>query len=83
MKQKITKDTIIADAVGLNPDAPEIMFRYGLHCIGCHVSMWETIEMGCRSHGMDDRQIEKMISELNKEKHKPAKKKISKKPKKK
>jgi len=65
MKQKITRQTIIADAVNLNPQAPEIMFRYGLHCIGCHVSLWETIEQGCMAHGMTDKQIDKMIDELN------------------
>jgi len=84
MKQKITKDTIIADAVKLNPEAPEIMFRYGLHCIGCHISMWETIGMGCTAHGMDNKTIDKMVAELNGEAKKPkaAKKTSSKKAKK-
>jgi hybrid cluster-associated redox disulfide protein len=66
MKKQITRQTIIADAVKINPQAPQIMFTYGLHCIGCHVSLWETIEQGCMGHGMDSKQIDKMVDELNK-----------------
>ena len=65
---KITRQTMIADAVKLNPMAPQIMFSYGLHCIGCHVSLYESIEQGCMGHGMDDKQIDKMVDELNKTK---------------
>ncbi len=79
MKQKITRQTIIADAVKINPMAPQIMFSYGLHCIGCHVSLWETIEQGCMGHGMDSKQIDKMVEELNGlEKKKTAKKAVKK-----
>ena len=52
--------------VELNPDAPEIFFKYGLHCIGCHVALWETIEEGCMGHGMPDEKIDELIEELNK-----------------
>jgi hybrid cluster-associated redox disulfide protein len=76
MKQKITRQTIIADAVKLNPLAPQIMFKYGLHCIGCHVSLYETIEQGCMTHGMDSRDVDNMVAELNgQEKKKKAVKK--------
>ena len=64
-QEKITRQTMIADAVKLNPMAPQIMFSYGLHCIGCHVSLYETIEQGCMGHGMDGKEIDKMIEELN------------------
>lgn len=77
MKAKITRQTIIADAVKLNPMAPQIMFKYGLHCIGCHVSLYETIEQGCMGHGMDDKMIDSMVQELN---GKEEKKKATKKP---
>ncbi len=64
-EKKITKETIIADAVEINPDAPKVMFKYGLHCIGCHVALWETIEQGCKGHGMSDEDVEKLVKELN------------------
>ena len=62
---KITRQTMIADAVKLNPLAPQIMFKYGLMCVGCHVSLYETIEQGCMGHGIDDKDIDKMVEELN------------------
>lgn len=64
--KKITRQTIIADAVEINEKAPEIFFKYGLHCVGCHVSLWETIEEGCQGHGMSDKDIDDMVEELNK-----------------
>ncbi len=63
---KITRKTIIADAVSKNPKVAEIMFEHGLHCIGCAVSADETIEDGCAVHGMTDGQIDKMVEQINK-----------------
>ncbi len=48
-----------------HPNAVSILMNYGLHCIGCHAAAFETIEQGAKSHGMDDKQIEKMINEIN------------------
>jgi hybrid cluster-associated redox disulfide protein len=81
MKKEITRQTIIADTIKINPMAPQIMFKYGLHCIGCHVSLYETIEQGCMTHGMDDAQIDSMVKELNgkEEKKKAVKKPVAKK----
>jgi hybrid cluster-associated redox disulfide protein len=37
-----------------------------LHCIGCRVSAVESIENGCKVHGMDDAQIDALVKEINK-----------------
>ena len=74
----ITRKTIIADAVEKNPKAAEIMFKHGLHCVGCHISPYETIEQGSRAHGISDKDIDKMVAEMNKGKKKVGKKKIAK-----
>ncbi|MBT3405805.1 DUF1858 domain-containing protein [Candidatus Woesearchaeota archaeon] len=66
MTEEITKDTIIGDAVSKHHVAAMVMMKYGLHCIGCHVAAHETIEQGCKGHGMDDEAIEEMIEEINK-----------------
>jgi len=42
-------------AVVVNPDA----------CIGCHIAATETVEQGARAHGMTDKDIEKMLKEMN------------------
>jgi len=64
----ITRQTIIAEAVEKNPKAAEIMLKYGLHCIGCHISPFETIEQGAMVHGISDEDIDKMVAEMNEKK---------------
>ncbi len=62
---KITKDMIIGDVVKEHSEVAEVFFDHGLHCIGCAVSLTETIEDGCKGHGFDDKEIDKMIEEMN------------------
>jgi len=62
----ITKDSIIGDVLKKYPDTAEVMFKHGLHCIGCRVSAVESIENGCKVHGMDEKQIEALVKEINK-----------------
>lgn len=62
----ITKETTIGEALQIYPGSADIMLSYGLHCIGCHVNPYESIEDGAKSHGMDDLTINKIISDINK-----------------
>ncbi|MFH1505374.1 MAG: DUF1858 domain-containing protein [archaeon] len=64
-KQHVNKDMTIGEVVQKYPASAVIMMGHGMHCIGCHVAAWETIEQGCKGHGMDDEQIAKMIDEIN------------------
>ena len=41
---KITKDTLIADCLKINPNSAEILQAVGMHCIGCAMAHGETIE---------------------------------------
>lgn len=59
----ITGDMVLGDAVQKYPDTAEVMFRHGLHCIGCHVSAYETIEQGAMAHGID---VDKLLDDMNK-----------------
>ena len=38
---------------------------YGLHCIGCHVASWETLEQGMIAHGYKGEDVGKIVLELN------------------
>jgi hybrid cluster-associated redox disulfide protein len=63
---KITKKSKISDIVEKQPKLAEIlMTKYGLHCIGCFAAAFETLEQGAKAHGMDQKQIDKMIKDLN------------------
>ena len=65
MEQKISKTMTFGELLKVFPGAGPILGRYGLHCIGCHLSVTETIEQGMRAHGMNDTMVTKLINELN------------------
>lgn len=63
--QLITKDMTMGDIIQKYPAAAEIMQSYGLHCFGCHVNLFESLEQGVLGHGMSEEQMSSMLSELN------------------
>lgn len=65
-EQKVKKDMFLGEIVQKYPKSAIVMMKYGLHCIGCHVSAYETLEQGCKAHGMTYEQIEEMLKEVNK-----------------
>ena len=64
-KQEISKDMAIGEAVQAYPVTAAVMMKYGLHCIGCHVAAWESIEDGARGHGLTEDQIDNMVDDMN------------------
>ncbi|HPL16544.1 MAG TPA: DUF1858 domain-containing protein [Spirochaetota bacterium] len=64
-QEKINKDMTFGDLLCQFPKAGPILMGYGMHCIGCHIAVTETIEQGARAHGMDDAMIQKMMQDLN------------------
>ena len=65
-KLLITRDMNIGEVLQIAPEAAEIMMMYGLHCIGCHVSFYESIEMGAKAHGLTEDLIDNMVEDMNK-----------------
>jgi hybrid cluster-associated redox disulfide protein len=66
MKNTITKDMTFGELVQKYPTAAQVLASYGLHCIGCHIGIYETIEQGSKAHGLTDSQIKEMLEKLNK-----------------
>jgi len=64
-KSKITRETNIADIIFKHPKTVEVMMDYGLHCIGCALSPFDTIESGAKIHGMNNGEIEEMVEKIN------------------
>ena len=50
---KITKDTLIGEALMINPDIAPVLMDMGMHCLGCPASQGETLEEAAMVHGMD------------------------------
>lgn len=59
---KITKDTLIADCLNINPNSAEILRAVGMHCIGCALAHNETIEQAVFVH---DNDLEALLAKLN------------------
>ena len=76
MPQKITKDTLIGEVVEKYPQVVETLMGLGLHCVGCHVAGFESLEAGFKAHGMDNKQIDEAVKKLNEVIEKSSKEKI-------
>lgn len=67
---KITKDMIISDILDAHPDKArslsEIMMEFGIHCVGCGASGFETLEEGVLGHGFSEEELNNLIVNLNK-----------------
>ncbi len=66
LKQLVTKDMVIADVLKKHPDVAVIMLEHGLHCVGCHANVFDTIEAGCKVHGLDDKTVDSLVKAINK-----------------
>ena len=62
---KVNKDMTFADVLKQYPKAGPILAGYGLHCIGCRIGAFETIEQGALAHGLSPDKIDAMIREIN------------------
>lgn len=59
---KITANTLIADVLELNPNAPEILMAAGMHCFGCALAHNETVAEAVAVHGED---LDTLLAKLN------------------
>ena len=65
VEMKITKKTRISELIEGTPQAEEILIKAGMHCVGCPMAQQETIEEGCRAHGMSDDKINELVRRFN------------------
>ncbi len=64
-QKAVSKSTTFAEILQNHPESANILFESGLHCIGCGMAMYETLEQGCLAHGMNKKQIDDLIKKLN------------------
>lgn len=62
-KQMITKDMSFGEVLQMFPQTVPVFAKYGMHCIGCSMSAFETIEQGAMAHRID---VKKFVDDLNK-----------------
>ncbi len=59
---RVTKDTIILDALRMDPGTAEFFLGIGMHCLGCPSASGESIEQACMVHGVD---ADELIGKIN------------------
>ena len=62
----VTRDMTVGDVVAKYPQTAQVMERFGLHCVGCHVNPYEPLAQGAMGHGMDEEIFEEMLAQVNK-----------------
>ncbi|MDE2588116.1 MAG: DUF1858 domain-containing protein, partial [Patescibacteria group bacterium] len=61
----LSLDSSIADLIEKEGKVvSDVLEKFGLYCTGCYVSVGETVEDGCRMHGIDPKKTEELITEL-------------------
>ena len=61
----INKDSNLGEVIFKYPETAEIFTDYGLHCVGCFASSFDTIEMGAQIHQLSDDEIQEMVARAN------------------
>ncbi len=68
--QRITEDILISEILTKNPSKSgilaEMLLDFGIHCVGCGASTFETLGQGVLGHGFSEQQLKKLIDDLNK-----------------
>ena len=59
----INKNMNFTEIMEISPEAGEVLFNSGMHCIGCGMAAFETLEQGAMAHGLD---ADKLVDEINK-----------------
>lgn len=64
-QENISKETNLMKLVAEHPEVVPILTGYGLHCVGCAFSAFDTLENGAKIHGMDKETFDMMLRDIN------------------
>ncbi len=60
--KRVTKDTLIGDALEMDREIGRFFLEIGMHCLGCPSARGETIEEACAVHDTD---CDDLIANIN------------------
>ncbi len=63
--EKITPKTKMSQLLNEKPEVSEILFESGMGCCGCPMAQEETLEQGCKAHGMSKEEIDEIVRKIN------------------
>lgn len=59
---RITRETLIGDAIRIDAGVVGILMGAGMHCVGCPSAQGESIEEAAMVHGID---IDELMEEID------------------
>jgi len=59
----INKDMTIYEALQVKPGCEEILFGFGMHCLGCAIAREETLAEAAMVHGIN---VDELVEALEK-----------------
>lgn len=62
MSEQITKDMTFAHVMRMHPDVVKVLAKYNLGCVGCMGAQNESLEQGCKAHGLN---VDEVVKDLN------------------
>lgn len=61
---KIKSSMKINDLMILHPDTTDVMLSYNLHCVGCSINEFDTLEQGAKIHGLSAEDNQALLEDL-------------------
>lgn len=61
---QITSNMTFSEILRSHPDAPRVLTRFNLGCVGCMGAQHETLEQGATAHGLDPQVLLQALNEL-------------------
>ena len=63
----VDKKMSFGEIINRYPETSEILMENGMHCFGCSMAMYETLEQGALMHGINpDKLVEKINKKIGK-----------------
>jgi hybrid cluster-associated redox disulfide protein len=57
----VTADSTIMELIQAKPESAQVLFRFGMGCLGCAVARGETVREAAMAHGIP---LEELLSAL-------------------
>ena len=63
---EINKKMSFGEIINRCPESANILMANGMHCFGCSMAMYETLEQGALMHGVNPDKLVKQINKIMK-----------------
>ncbi len=63
MANKVTGETLIGQIVNEHPEACQVLFSIGMHCLGCPASQMESLAEAAQVHGFKPEDVVNAVNE--------------------